>query len=204
MEHAELSDRQRNVAAIDRSGNRAELVEMLTDAAKSAERRYAAIRQDATRTDAFKAEEIGRAYDSIDADVTRRIEQMAAPVARAERADLTRLFGVDGVSGDAATLAISRRDAADRVAAAESEAERLRLLETATTSGDEVLARAVAEAAFRNRSQRAFEAFLADRPQLHDAAKRAWDREVRDVNLMDYAMLLAGLRPNIAGSLVVR
>jgi hypothetical protein len=93
----------------------------------------------------------------------------AAQHARQRRQLEARLFGSGDLVGDAASMTISRRDAGDRVARITKTGEALDLLHRALSSGDEVLARAVAQWAYQNRNVDVANAYLEARPQ-HDAA----------------------------------
>jgi hypothetical protein len=55
------------------------------------------------------------------------------------------LFGISSLRGDAASLSISRRDAVDRVEKVENTDQAIALLARASTGGDEVLARVIAQ-----------------------------------------------------------
>jgi hypothetical protein len=105
------------------------------------------------------------------------------------------VFGVGGIPGDAGSLAISSRDAADRVASAS--AEELRdLLDRATRSRDEVLARAVVQRAIEEGDPKVVNDFTARRPELLDPTERLWDRARRgDKAGMFTAMRTLGIAP---------
>jgi len=73
------------------------------------------------------------------------LEQTAHADDTVQRAQTERsVFGTSGLPGDAATLAVSYRDAQDRAAVLTSPADAAALLARATRSNDEPLARAVA------------------------------------------------------------
>lgn len=165
--------------------------------ADAASRSYAAISLDGTRSDDFKREEISRVYDDTKATVASELERMAR-AARAKSAnDAASVFGTSGLSGDPASLAISRRDAGDRVAGAKDRAELQNILERANRSGDEVLARAVAERAYDHQDVDTLNKFLDTRPHLNEAAQRLWN-SVDSSGLtqsMQWAFELAALQP---------
>jgi hypothetical protein len=77
------------------------------------------------------------------------LKQTATADTTSRVADLKRkLFGVGDLPGDAATNAISSRDALDRVNGVTDPMDALKILDRANSIGDEVLARAVACHAF--------------------------------------------------------
>ncbi len=103
------------------------------------------------RTELTNAAKVGMlARNHTDAKASMRdLQQQATDDTTVQRRTMSqRAFGVAGVPGDAATVAVSMRDAQDRVAALSSGREAVALLARAETSGDEVLARAVAAHAF--------------------------------------------------------
>ena len=74
-----------------------------------------------------------------------KLEQTAQQSTAAKRATLERsTFGIADLPGDAATNAVSFRDAQDRTSRVESPADAAALLSRAERAGDEPLARAVA------------------------------------------------------------
>lgn len=133
----------------------------------------------------------GRALREVEAELV----EMASRVVRVDRDDAERVFGTKGLDGDAASLAISRRDAGDRVAAAGGPSELRELLRRATRSGDEVLARAVAERAVEDQDAGTMHAFIADRTQLDAASERLWNARRAGNDSMMLSMQLLNLVP---------
>lgn len=181
-----------------RAGRRAEAQEIVEREAEAAQAEYRSIEADETRTAEFKRHEIQRAYEARRTRLDEKLANLAKSAAKAEQQDAIRLFGTADLPGDTASLTISRRDAADRVASVQNRQELQELLSRANRSGDEVLARAVAEKALELRDVDTLNAFLADRPQLDAAAQRLWDAARRGTSAqarLQHTMLLSGLRP---------
>lgn len=114
--------------------------------------RLKAVRSDKTLSADGKRLKIAQEYSAArkafdEADAAAR-EKAAADVGAAERA----LFGVAGLPGDPATIAVSQRDALDRADALKTPEQAQRLLARAMTTGDEVLARAVLRVAWERTS----------------------------------------------------
>ena len=186
-------------AAIDtlvRSGRRGDVAELYDTTATRAQRQYAEIRKDTSRTPEWQAEELKRVYERVRADLKEKVIEMARGADRDDRQDAVRVFGVGGLPGDAASLAISARDAADRVAQTSSADGLRELLERATRVGDEVLARAVVQRAIEDGQPGIVNAFTDARPELHDATERLWSRaRDEDAGSFDLVMKLLAVRP---------
>lgn len=199
VEHADTSrqqsPRQQQMQALTRAGRRGEVHEKLEGLCRQAGASYASIRNDPDHSDSWKAEALRAAHRSVTAELDEWLERNVSSALRSERADYAAVFGVDGLPGDVASLAISRRDAADRVAAAGNRSDLVELLKRATYSGDEVLARAVAERAFREQDVAILNDYLEDRHNVHEPAKRLWSGSQRQGDTMEFAGLLLGLRP---------
>lgn len=134
-------------------------------------------------------------------EAEQKVIALASHVASTDRVDASEVFGVKGLPGDPASLAISRRDAGDRVAQAESNEERREMLARATRSGDEVMARAIAQHATEGGDAKTMEQFIADRPNLEAAAQRVWNAEHAGARGMGFAFALMGLLPQeLSGS----
>jgi hypothetical protein len=198
-----LSDRQRRLLAVMRSGKRAELDDLVDRVARSAKANYAEVLGDNSRTAEWKAEQLDDRYKAALASFDTQLERMAGPVVDTYHRDYAAVFGTDGVPGDAASLAISRRDAGDRVASVHSTSDLFDLLERADLSGDEILARAVAQKAYENGDAKVINRFLESRPALDEAVTRLWkrrrnhDHEVEEV--FRFSMKLATIKPGATG-----
>ncbi|MFJ1510908.1 hypothetical protein [Cellulosimicrobium funkei] len=152
-----------------------------SDKIESIRRRYAdkidAIRNDRSRTQEWKNAQLAKVYLNIHS----LVEQAQAKVDTAERDTLRdaqhRVLGTVGLKGDSASLIISQRDAADRVASIDSVDKALHLLAQANSTGDQVLARAIAGVALRNQWVNVADAFLAEYPELNDPYNQLWANE---------------------------
>jgi hypothetical protein len=137
----------------------------------------AAIRRADTRTEDWKRREIAKVYIAMreerDEEVERSRRRLAAERQRLE----DRVFGVDGLPGDKASLAISRRDAGDRAARLENPMRALDLLARADRSGDEPLARAIAEVAYERDWAEVANRFADSRPAMQRPLEELWNTE---------------------------
>lgn len=194
-----LSDRQRQVLSVLRAGKGNELDELMSRLSVRAQGNYAAVDNDDTRTEEWKKERIDQLHTSTIDTLDTELAKLARSHSDTHRKDFGAVFGTDGVAGDAASLAISRRDAGDRVASVNATGDLLDLLERADLSGDEVLARAVAERAYQQGNATVLERFLETRPALQEQAKRLWQRrDDRDWvvdQLWNFSMKFGGLKP---------
>jgi|GEM_PF-5908183 len=151
------------------------------DKIEAIRRRYAdkieAIRNEQTRTDEWKLAQLAKVYVTIHS----RVEGAQARADGAERAALRdaqhQVLGTVGLKGDSASLIISQRDAADRVASIKSVDQALHLLGQANATGDQILARAVAGLALRNQWVDVADAFLNGYPELNDPYNLLWANE---------------------------
>lgn len=177
------------------TGKTAEAKAIINKHADRAAQKFHRIRNDAKMSEEARrwelAVEATRARNDLDADMI----ELAGRQVRTDRSDASRVFGVEGLPGDAASLVISRRDAADRVAAITDRKELRELLARATRSGDEVLARAVAERAVENDDAATLNAFIADRPHLEAAAERLWNVQQAETGTFELTMELMAFRP---------
>ncbi|WP_137292016.1 hypothetical protein [Nocardioides dongxiaopingii] len=190
---SQMSDNLKKLAAAGK-GDKART--LLREEAGRSHSRYEAIRRDESLSDQGKQKELAAAYLGMRVRVDREVAQMAARVVTADRDDASNVLGTNGIPGDAASLTISRRDAADRVAAVGTRDELGELLRRATRSGDEVLARAVAERALEDLDDRTMNQFLEDRPNLDAAAQRLWNARRADSGVFGDAVLTADLYPH--------
>ncbi len=192
-------DRQKALQILAAAGKSKEALEVINEAASAAVRRYDSIRSDEGRTDDFTRRALARAYLAADDTVTARLVALAEPFERAARSDQSKLFGFNDLPGDSASLAISARDASDRVSRLERPQDRLDLLERADRSGDEVLARAIAQVAIEHKDVGLLNRFLESRPQLEDVAQRllnAPSLDSRGRESFAFTMALSTLRPD--------
>lgn len=159
------------------AGKRADVEALFSRHARTAATQYEQIRADDSTQEA-KRWQLAVACTRRRREVDQELAEMASREVRVDRDDAANVFGVKGLEGNAASLTISRRDAADRAAAIQDREELRELLARATRSGDEVLARAV-----------------ADRPHLEDAAERLWNAEQAKSNTLGVTMRLLDLMP---------
>jgi hypothetical protein len=170
-------DRQEAIQALLRAGKQRELDEVLEKRGQRAQAVFESIRSDGTRTAEHTRWALAVASAQHLSSLTEELTRMASRVVNTDRDDAERVFGVRGLTGDPASLVISRRDAGDRVAAITERDELRALLARATRSGDEVLARAVAERAVEMQDDTTMNQFIKDRPDLDTASSRLWDAE---------------------------
>jgi len=78
---------------------------------------YAVIAADLDHSEDWKLTAYARRYATVMADLARRLTSAAATGSTQDQDDAARVYGIKGLPGDVASLAISRRDAGDRVAA---------------------------------------------------------------------------------------
>lgn len=187
---------QEAIKSLAAAGKGDEVKEYLEAEAKRANANFARIRGESMYTDEAKRWQLAVAYVQQRRRVDQELADKASRVIRTDRDDAERVFGVKGLAGDAASLVISRRDAADRVAAVKERSELRELLRRATRSGDEVLARAVAERAVEMQDATTMNQFLADRPELDAAGERLWNAQRAEHDTMGYSIHLLGLKPH--------
>lgn len=188
-------ERRDAIKALARAGKYKDALELIGQHGRTAQARFEEIRADRTRTEEWRrwalarnsAHEISR----LDAELSRRAERVVST----DRTDASSVFGVLGINGDEASKSISRRDAGDRVAAITDGGELRALLARATRSGDEILARAVAERALEISDNTTLEQFIADRPEKEAAVVRLWDAERASDNTMEVTMAVMDLLP---------
>ncbi|GAB3349946.1 hypothetical protein [Modestobacter lapidis] len=160
------------------------------------------IRTEAGRTDEWRRQQLARIYRVIRDEAQAAADAHEANVNRQRRITESKVFGLVGVAGDPASLAISRRDAGDRAAQLKSESEALALLARAERSGDEPLARAIVERATEAGWVNVANAFLDVRPHLNDEVNELWQQAANSVqDDFRMAMTLGGLKPRELGSL---
>lgn len=170
-------ERRDAIKALARAGKYNEVLELIDERAHVARQQFDYIRSDGTRTEEWKRWALARASkaaaDGLDGELAARAKRVVGT----DRLDASSVFGTLGVNGDEASKIISRRDAGDRVADINDPAELKTLLARATRSGDELLARAVAERALEIQDAPTLEAFMADRPAKTESVTRLWDAE---------------------------
>jgi hypothetical protein len=164
---------------------------------------YNAIDADTDHNVEWKRRAYAQQYTSLMNTLARRLSSAAKAAGGQDANDAANVLGIAGLKGDVASLGISRRDAAERVANEDDSITLQRLLNQATRIGDECLARAIADKALTNRDADTLNAFAADRPALAPAIERLWNTQHHKANTLDVKvqMWLAALKPNTIGSL---
>jgi len=188
-------NRQDAIKALLRAGKGQEVRDLLDRKARTAESRFAEVRADESRTDDYKRWALAVESSRMLRELTKELDAMAGRVVSKDRDDAESVFGVRGIAGDPASLTISRRDAGDRVAGLNARSELRELLQRATRSGDEVLARAVAERATELRYDDVMHHFLADRPALDAAGERLWNSQHVDHASMGLTVGMVAFKP---------
>lgn len=165
-------------------------------------RQIEGIRTEAGRTDEWRRQQLARIYRTIRDEAQAVVDASKADAERQRRINEGKVFGLVGIAGEPASLAISRRDAGDRAANLETESEALALLARAERSGDEPLARAIVERATDAGWVNVANAFLGQRPHLDDAVNALWQQKANSVQ-DDFmlAMSLGSLKPRELGTM---
>lgn len=190
-------ERQEAIKTLVKAGKASEVKEFLDSKAKSAQTQYRQIQDDPDLTDDAKRARVAKCYMSVIEGVNDELSRKASLVFHNDKDDASSVFGIKGLDGDPASLAISRRDAADRIAACSNAKEVRELLRRATRSGDEVLARAAVEWAVETQSAETANEYLKSRPQHEAALQRLWDgaKAESGSGSLQMAMAVGGLRP---------
>jgi|SRR4051794_35285275 hypothetical protein len=167
---------------------------------------YTALDNDTEHNQDWLRSAYAQKYISVMTSLARKITAAADIAGSQDQDDAARVYGVKGLPGDVASLAISRRDAADRVAKLDIAARPDQLgdlLAAAVRSGDTVLSHAVAEAAIKGGDADTINAFSAAYPALSDEVERLWNAEHRRMTTVDIkvAWRVAALKPSAIGSL---
>ncbi len=158
---------------------------------------YTAIVNDTSRSPAWILQTCATKYSSVISTLARKLTAAATAAGRQDAADAAVVFGVAGLPGDVASLAISRRDAGDRVAQINDRGQLQALLATAVRNGDVVLSHAIAEAAITSGDQDTTNQFADAYPALEPAVQRLWDSQQRAMTGADMmtAWRIAALKP---------
>lgn len=177
------------------AGKRSDVRALLAKEDEDAARAYKAIEGNDTLSDIGRRRQLASSYLGRRDRVERELQRLADTCAQQDRSDASSVLGVYGLKGDPASLAISMRDATDRVAEINNAGELNDLLRRADRTGDEVLARAIAARALDIQEPAPLHQFLATRPQLDSAVERLWNANRADTESFDLEMQLAALRP---------
>lgn len=189
-------DRQEALKILVKGGKGRDAMAVIEKWADRSAAEYEEIRADATRTDDYKRWVLAARCTQINRAITDELADMARGVVLNDRNDAKSVFGVADLPGDAGSLVVSRRDAGDRVSSIPKAGELRTMLERATRSGDEVLARAVAERALELRDADTLNRFTEDRPRLEGAVERLWKAEQAEKDGgLQFTVALMGTRP---------
>lgn len=161
----------------------------------AAEARYDTIRNSAGLTPEATQSLLAQVYLRLVADMQALESRSNVAAVQDAAAIKRRLFGIDDLVGranpaDAATMAVSFRDAQDRAQQIQNEAQAQELLDRANETGDELLARAVgnyclSDGGFGPTYAGVGDAYLADRPDKAAAYAELQDaRQPLDVATM--------------------
>jgi len=132
------------------------------------------VRADASRTEDWRREELARIYLQIKSDLDRTLQSADDKATARTRTLESKVFGVSTLAGDPGSLAISRRDAADRAEQLRTQSAALELFRKADRYGDEPLTRAVVQKAVDNGWDDVVDAFAESRPDLADPLGELW------------------------------
>ncbi|WP_396929179.1 hypothetical protein [Mycolicibacterium sp.] len=165
-------------------------------------RSYADLDSDREHNTDWLTTEYARRYISVMTDLARQLTRVASGSTTQDQDDAARCFGVKGLPGDVASLAISRRDAGDRVANTDP-ARLCELLATAARNGDDVLAHAILEVGVATGLADVVDDFKEAYPSLADAVDRLWTAAHRKTNVVDItnSWRVAALKPRQLSSL---
>jgi hypothetical protein len=164
------------LATLQRLGHTADAEPPLTQAEST---NYDAIVNDSTRSAAWKLQTCASKYITAMSTLARQLTAAAKIASGQDSTDAANVFGIKGLPGDVASLAISRRDAGDRIAQLTDPIARQNLLATAVRSGDDVLARAIAQQAVETGDASTASAFQEAYPALSAAIERLWNSQAQ-------------------------
>jgi hypothetical protein len=108
-------------------------------------------------------------------NLANHLTTATAEANRAYDADTSSIFGTTGLRGDPHQLTFLQRDADERVARAQTPAELQQLLATAVSRNDQILSRAVAQAAVTKGDAATASAFQQHYPDQADTLERVWN-----------------------------
>ena len=194
------ADIQAALTTLQRLGRSDQADTLLTDAEQS--NSYDYLDNDTEHNDAWKLQRYAATYTGVMSTLARKLTAAANLAGTQDANDAATVYGVKGLAGDVASLAISRRDAGDRVADITDPARLPALLEQAVRTGDDVLAHAIAEAAIKGGDEATADQFAAAYPNLSDAVDRLWSAEHRKMTGQDIAVAwrVSALKPRALAS----
>ncbi|WP_156364650.1 hypothetical protein [Aeromicrobium sp. Leaf245] len=188
-------DREQATKILTEAGREHEVVEILEGMHDRTSAAYKSIEDDPDLNDEAKQRRQATYYLGVMDEVNEKLSDLASRVTVVDHDDASTIFGVKDLDGDPASLAISRRDAGDRVDASDSVEDKRNLLDRALRSGDEVLARAVLEWAVQAGDKETVNRYLSARPEHQAGLERLWAAEHSPRRgSMRTAFALSGLR----------
>lgn len=188
---------------LQRLGQSALAEPLLTEAADEIAAVSSPIDLDTSRSDSYKLTAQAKLYINVIGALAGKLTAAANTAGAQDAADAASVFGIKGLPGDVASLAISRRDAGDRASNITDPIQRQRLLKQAARTGDDCLSRAIVQSAFDFNDPDTINAFMSAYPDLAPAVQRLWDAAHRKTTAVDLAMSwqLAALKPPAISSL---
>lgn len=183
------------ITAIVRAGKGQEVRELIERAGRATKASYDRVKNDTDYTPDARRRRMEEVYQGARQALDQELTSLASRVGYDDRADVARAFGIAGLAGDPASLAISMRDAQDRAAKEESSDGLVDLVRRATRNGDEVLARAAAQRAMELRYDKPLHEFCETRPALDSIVEDIWQAQRRGVNRLQWTVQLSSLKP---------
>lgn len=167
---------------------------------------YTALDADTEHNQDWLRSAYARKYISVMTSLASQLTAAASTANSQDQTDAANVYGVKGIPGDPAALATGRRDAGDRVADLDLNANPGQLgdaLADAIRNGDTVMTRAVAETAIKSGDLDTTNAFAAANPNLADAIQRLWNAEHRKMTEQDITTTwrVAALKPSALSAL---
>lgn len=192
------------LSTLQQLGHSADAGPLLDAAAEQGVTSYGVIAADTTHSDSWKTQRYAQVYTSILTGLARELAAAADSASTQYSHDCAQVFGTAGLPGDPAVLAISRRDAGERVAQVNDPTALQRLLDQAVRVSDVPFAHAVVEQAILICDADTVTAFTAAFPALADAVDRLWANATRKIATVDITMgwQLASLKPAALDSLM--
>lgn len=151
----------------------------------NAEQAYAAARSNEDLSATALRKQLAQTYLKAKADMDALQQRSTTGVTTSRDAAYQAAFGLNDMgttAGDRASAAVSYRDAQDRIAALKSAREADALMTRALGSGDELLARALAQTAY---DQRAYDTTWGDILNRYLATRPAAQRAVEQLLAID-------------------
>lgn len=146
---------------------------------------YSKITDDPMRSDLAKLQDVAKRYIHVLSTLAAKLTAAANSARTDDSDDAARVFGIKGLPGDIASLAISLRDARDRVATTMDRRQLQMILSDAVRFGDEPMVHAAVERAFALRDVDTINVFIAAKPALEAATERLWAMQSQATDRID-------------------